>query len=86
MQPNKRIVLRMLKYYGANNAGDIAGYAPEVAIRLIRNGIAVRYQKPLSPSAHGQSPVAAEPDLQPPDSAAPTKPRGRRKGKRNAAQ
>jgi hypothetical protein len=39
----ERIPVKMLKYYGGVNAGEIAGYVPEVAERLIEQGFAEAY-------------------------------------------
>jgi hypothetical protein len=39
----ERISVRLLQYYGGVNAGEIAGYVPEVAARLIEQGFAEAY-------------------------------------------
>jgi hypothetical protein len=38
-----RIPVRLLSYYGGVNKGEIAGYVPEIAARLIEQGIAEAY-------------------------------------------
>jgi hypothetical protein len=38
-----RIAVRLLSYYGGVNKGEIAGYVPEVAERLIAEGRAEAY-------------------------------------------
>ena len=38
-----RIAVQLLQYYSGVNAGEIAGYMPEVAARLIEQGFARAY-------------------------------------------
>jgi hypothetical protein len=39
----ERIPVKLLQYFGGVNAGEIAGYVPEVATRLIEQGFAEAY-------------------------------------------
>lgn len=58
----ERVAVKLLQYYGGVNKGEIAGYVPEVAERLIDQGYAELYVPDAETAVDAAAPAPAAKD------------------------
>lgn len=71
-----KIIVRLLKQWGSHNSGEVAGFAPHVATKLISQGYAELHPRPEPinpPATLDEQTDAGDPPKPAPAAAAPKK-------------